>query len=1130
MSAENSGRQARQWLRLTGMACVVAVSIAWPCDAYAQSTAIPAPASDVALPQEDDATLRDVTFCGDRIGLAVGDRGVVWRTSDGGRSWRFVRSGTTASLRSVQLLTDRLGWAIGYQIDAGSGLASGVVLATQDGGATWRRHDHGVLPGLRAIRFFDAENGYVAGDSSTAAPTGIFVTRDGGATWTAVEGPSTGGWQAFAFLNESQGVLVGDRGQQGILGNGRLLPIRPTNATQGLRDVAMGSDRRGWIVGDGGLVRRTENGGASWPDPPQSLPLELRDALDLRTVAMQGDRVWLAGSPGSVVWHSFDDGYHWAQQPTGETAPIESLHFVNETQGIAVGAFGRISRTDDGGKTWQTVRGGSRRAAFMTLLGKVSQMPAGLLVQQSAEQGYRSVVSLPVRRDVGSKAADHHGERERLRAAILAAGGNDAEINWRLPVARPDIDREPQQLISEWSRLTDQRLTDVLLGHLVAELRTWRPEILVLGERTEHDAVTGLLEQAVLLAVEQAGDPTRYPEQQSLLGLQPWQVQKVFARFAEPQPGMVTVDPQQMLLRQRQTVEESAIPVMRLLGDNSRMGERVSWRLIATAPTLRATASGQSVPLPIGSGLFTGLPQANSPEIRRDLLPLNGLDEEQLLQLAKHRRNFLSYAERLLDDPSRGQELLAHLESTTRPLPPDQAARLLADLAEEYRSRSRWESVEETFIQLVERYPDQPAAREAMTWLLANWTSQEMLWQRLRVEANTRRTTFHRDENVRTGAGLLLQKNVADALEIARQSDNILQAEARMSELPAVQPVMSRSGDGSIRQGGTSNILQVGAQNLNDNPGTVGVNQRDHEQLRRQQQARLVTQVLQRVDPALFQQPQVQFLIAALMRQQQQVAAAGEIYRRFFGADDGSDPWYQAARGELWITSRGPLSPRPVVPCRRAATPPVLDGILSDACWQNATEVKLTATPPPSANGTDTTFVGTNRLETNRGPNAAPPPVGPSAIVMLAYDERFLYFAVSVPRSDSVRTDMVQLAGRTHDADLASFDRVSLSFDVDRDYSTFYRFDVDQRGWTRDVLWEDVRWNPQWYVAADADNRYWRIESAIPWEELAAAPPARGTVWAAGFHRIIPLQGIQSWTHPASETPRGETFGLVRFE
>src|SRR5690606_33473291 len=106
--------------------------------------------------------------------------------------------------------------------DTGSGLASGVVLATQDGGMTWQRRDQGLLPGMRAIRFFDAENGYVAGDSSTTAPTGIFVTHDSGATWTAVEGPSTGEWQAFAFLNDSQGVLVGDRGQQGILGNGRL--------------------------------------------------------------------------------------------------------------------------------------------------------------------------------------------------------------------------------------------------------------------------------------------------------------------------------------------------------------------------------------------------------------------------------------------------------------------------------------------------------------------------------------------------------------------------------------------------------------------------------------------------------------------------------------------------------------------------------------------------------------------------------------------------------------------------------------------------------------------------------------------------------------------------------------------
>src|SRR5690606_17229101 len=97
-----------------------------------------------------------------------------------------------------------------------------------------------------------------------------------------------------------------------------------------------------------------------------------------------------------------------------------------------------------------------------------------------------------------------------------------------------------------------------------------------------------------------------------------------------------------------------------------------------------------------------------------------------------------------------------------------------------------------------------------------------MLWQRLKVEADTRRTTFNRDENVRTGAGLLLQANVANALEIARQSDNVVQAGARMAELPAVQPVMSRSGAGTIRQGEASNILQTGGQNLSGAPTAVG--------------------------------------------------------------------------------------------------------------------------------------------------------------------------------------------------------------------------------------------------------------------------------------------------------------------
>jgi hypothetical protein len=148
----------------------------------------------------------------------------------------------------------------------------------------------------------------------------------------------------------------------------------------------------------------------------------------------------------------------------------------------------------------------------------------------------------------------------------------------------------------------------------------------------------------------------------------------------------------------------------------------------------------------------------------------------------------------------------------------------------------------------------------------------------------------------------------------------------------------------------------------------------------------------------------------------------------------------------------------------------------------------------------------------------------------LCYDNEYLYFAASLPRAKGVRTDGPIDRERRHDEDLADFDRVLVSLDVDRDYVTAFHFAVDQRGCTADSCCHDASWNPRWFVAVAGDGTHWRLEAAIPLEELTPAVPQRGTGWALGITRIIPAVGIESWTQPASATPRPENSGLLRFD
>ena len=219
----------------------------------------------------------------------------------------------------------------------------------------------------------------------------------------------------------------------------------------------------------------------------------------------------------------------------------------------------------------------------------------------------------------------------------------------------------------------------------------------------------------------------------------------------------------------------------------------------------------------------------------------------------------------------------------------------------------------------------------------------------------------------------------------------------------------------------------------------------------------------------------------------------------------------QLAERELWASFATAESPKSLIRCYPASNRPKLDGLLSDPCWEEANELHLTA-------NSDSSDVTGGSLDESQ------------SLMMFSYDAEFFYLAIKVPREKEGLPDRPQTSGRQHDADLSRHDRVCLRLDIDRDYATWYEFQIDQRGWTAERCWEDRRWNPTWYVAAEADQSDWRIEAAIPWDELTPTPPRAGTFYAVSLLRITPNVGLQSWTRPATLRPQPSSFGLIRFE
>jgi hypothetical protein len=180
----------------------------------------------------------------------------------------------------------------------------------------------------------------------------------------------------------------------------------------------------------------------------------------------------------------------------------------------------------------------------------------------------------------------------------------------------------------------------------------------------------------------------------------------------------------------------------------------------------------------------------------------------------------------------------------------------------------------------------------------------------------------------------------------------------------------------------------------------------------------------------------------------------------------------------------------------------MLDGDLGDDCWAGAAAVALR----------DAAGATAAEYETK---------------VWLAYDDEYLFVALNCKHP--VGRAAAPVPRRQRDADVAQQDRVGLLLDLDRDYQTYFHFQIDQRGAVADDCWGDRTWNPRWLVAHKVAADGWTAEFAVPLAELTGDAVTVGKAWAANVIRVLPGRGVQALSPPADAKPRPEGLGLLLF-
>jgi len=264
------------------------------------------------------------------------------------QSWTVQESHTTASLRGLSAVSDRVAWASG---------TGGTYLRTVDGGATWTAAQ---VPGAEKLDFRDVH----ALDEQTAwlmsAGTGdaskIYRTSDGGAHWTLqfVNPDPTGFFDAIAFWDAQRGLAIGDP------------------------------------VGGRFVILETADGGAHWVKRagPAALPGEGAFAASGTCLITTGYRdAWFV-TGGARVFHSANRGVTWTAAETpirhdSASAGIFSLALLGPMRGIAVGGDYANPKADEhniavtaDGRTW--TEPASRPAGFRSAVVYVPALHAWL--------------------------------------------------------------------------------------------------------------------------------------------------------------------------------------------------------------------------------------------------------------------------------------------------------------------------------------------------------------------------------------------------------------------------------------------------------------------------------------------------------------------------------------------------------------------------------------------------------------------------------------------------------------------------------------------------------------------------------------------------------------------------------
>lgn len=288
--------------------------------------------------------LNKLAFVDSLNGWVVGDSGVIFKTSDTGKSWVPQNSGLVDNIVSLSIVDQRYGYALATKDYQNDTIWYGTrILKTTNGGDIWTHRDY-FAEFYRTIFFLDSLNGFIGGDGGR-----ISKTTDGGLTWvpTLVDSSLWSSFPIFeiSFCSRNLGFALGGHydlagvvwrttngGDRWTAASWSSDPMRGIHYIDSIHIISVGGDFE-----YGSALIKTKDGGRSWEYVYLAIWGDAR-AVAFRTPA-EG---WAPlGFTGTYMTTS-DTGRTWTSFYSPDTTALYDIAFPDSTHGFMVGSNGTI--------------------------------------------------------------------------------------------------------------------------------------------------------------------------------------------------------------------------------------------------------------------------------------------------------------------------------------------------------------------------------------------------------------------------------------------------------------------------------------------------------------------------------------------------------------------------------------------------------------------------------------------------------------------------------------------------------------------------------------------------------------------------------------------------------------------